>query len=80
MERFQNKNGNWMENLGKNAVTQASASKAVAGVYGWMSFGVLLSAIVGVGLIQTNTLNYLLSMGKGVFFSVIFLQVALVLS
>lgn len=79
MERFQNKNGNWMDNLGKNAVAQASASKAVAGVYGWMSFGVLLSAIVGVGLIQTNTLEYLLSMGRGVFFGVMILQVALVL-
>lgn len=76
---YQNNNSNWMENLGKNSVAQATASKAVAGVYGWMSFGVLLSAIVGVGLIQTNALSYLLlTFGKMMTVGVFLLQLALV--
>lgn len=61
-KQFQN-NGNWMENAGKNAIVQSSASKTIAGVYGWMSFGVLLSAIVGMVLIQTNTIQALFSVG-----------------
>ncbi|WGL59970.1 Bax inhibitor-1/YccA family protein [Pigmentibacter sp. JX0631] len=79
MNRFQNNNSNWMENAGKNSVAQANASKVIAGVYGWMSFGVLLSAIVGVGIVQTNTLNYLLKMGSVSIIGIFLLQIALVM-
>lgn len=76
MNRFQNNNSNWMENAGKNSVAQANASKVIAGVYGWMSFGVLLSAIVGVGVVQTNTLSYL---GSGFIIPIFIAQIALVM-
>lgn len=79
MNRFQNNNSNWMENAGKNSLAQANASKLISGVYGWMSFGVLLSAIVGVGIVQTNTLNYLLKMGSGFIIAIFLMQVALVM-
>lgn len=79
--RFQNNNGNWMESAGKNAVVQSSASKTIAGVYGWMSFGVLLSAIVGMALIQTNGIQALFNYGgRFTMIGLFVVQIAIVMS
>jgi uncharacterized protein len=78
--RFQNNNGNWMENAGKNEIVQSSASKTIAGVYGWMSFGVLLSAIVGMVLIQTNGLQAIMSLGRFTMIGLFVVQIAIVMS
>ncbi|WP_161597542.1 Bax inhibitor-1/YccA family protein [Fluviispira multicolorata] len=76
---FQNNGGDWMQSAGKNAVAQSVASKTIAGVYGWMAFGVLLSAMVGMGLIQSGGLQAILSMGSGVFIALMIVQIGLVI-
>jgi FtsH-binding integral membrane protein len=77
--RFQN-NSNWMENAGKNAIAQSTASKTIAGVYGWMSFGVLLSAIMGLVIIQTGGLQAIASLGRFAIYGVFAVQIGLVLA
>ncbi|KAB8040610.1 hypothetical protein GCL60_01430 [Silvanigrella paludirubra] len=77
--RFQN-NSNWMENAGKNAIAQSTASKTIAGVYGWMSFGVLLSAIMGLAIIQTGGLQAIASLGRFAIYGVFAVQIGLVLA
>lgn len=75
---FQN-NNDWMQSVGQKTVSDAVASKTIAGVYGWMSLGVLLSAVVGFALIQTGALLALLSAGSFVMIPVFIIQIGLVL-
>lgn len=72
-------NKNWMENLGTSTVANASASKTIAGVYGWMSFGVLISALIGFAMIQTGALMTLLSYGMAPMIGIMVAQVVVVL-
>lgn len=74
-----NNSENWMQNAAKNSVIQSSASKAVAGVYGWMSLGVLLSAIVGISLISTSGLAIIMSFGKFTMFALFIIQIGIVM-
>ncbi|APJ05132.1 hypothetical protein AXG55_07940 [Silvanigrella aquatica] len=64
-----------MENASKNAHVQASASKTIAGVYGWMSFGVLISALMGLVLVQTQIIQAL----GNFYYGVIIAQLGVVL-
>jgi hypothetical protein len=68
-----------MENLNGKSLAQSQASKTIAGVYGWMSVGVFLSACVGVGFVQSNALNVFLGFGRFALFGVFLAQIALVL-
>lgn len=72
-------NKNWMENLGTKTVTDVAASKTIAGVYGWMSFGVLVSALVGLGMIQSGALMSLLTLGMWPFIAIMIAQVVVVI-
>lgn len=76
---FQNNNNGWMQSVGQKTVAEAVASKTIAGVYGWMSLGVLLSAVVGFTLIQTGALFALLSAGSFIMIPVFLVQIGLVL-
>ncbi|BBH53285.1 Bax inhibitor-1/YccA family protein [Fluviispira sanaruensis] len=77
--RFQKSNDNWMNTAVKNEVVQSSASKTIAGVYGWMTLGVFLSALTGVGLIQTGAIQTILSFGRGAVLGLFLVQMALVM-
>lgn len=74
-------NNNWMpsQSAAQKTVSDAVASKTIAGVYGWMSLGVLTSALVGFALIQTGALSAMLSAGGFVTFLVFLVQIGLVL-
>lgn len=72
-------NGNWMSSYGQNAVANSVASKTIAGVYGWMALGVLLSAVVGYALIDTGALYAMLAQGNMVMLPVFLVQIGLVL-
>jgi FtsH-binding integral membrane protein len=72
-------NGGWMSSYGQKAFADSVASKTIAGVYGWMALGVLISAMVGYFLIQTGALFSMLKQGNMVMIPVFLVQIGLVL-
>ena len=76
---FNNNNGNWMSSLGQKSVATDLASTTIAGVYGWMALGVLISAAVGFVLKETGTLYAMLAQGPGAVYATMIAQFALVL-
>lgn len=74
---YQN-NGDWVQNGARNELAQQVASKTIAGVYSWMSGGVLLSAGVGVGLVQSNLINVIFATGRFALIAVFLMQIGLV--
>lgn len=75
----QNNNSDWARTVSHRTVSDAVASKTIAGVYGWMSLGVLISALVGFALIQTGALFALMSAGSAIMIPVFLVQIGLVL-
>lgn len=73
-------NGNWMNTYGQRALATTSASKTIAGVYGWMALGVLISAVVGYALIDTGALSAMLAQGSMVLLPVFLVQIGIVLA
>ncbi len=75
-----NNRGDWMSSYGQKTVSEAVASKTVAGVYGWMSLGVLVSAVVGFALIDTGALFTLMKGGSAIMIVAFLIQIGLVLA
>ena len=73
-------NGNWMSSFGQKSLADSVASKTIAGVYGWMALGVLLSAVVGYALIETGGLAAMLRQGSMIMMPVFIVQIGLVLA
>jgi FtsH-binding integral membrane protein len=63
---------------GHKLPAEVQAGKTMAGIYGWMSFGVAVSAACGVGLLGTGALGSMLNAGFPTFL-VFIAQIALVL-
>ncbi|MES2614514.1 MAG: Bax inhibitor-1/YccA family protein [Bdellovibrionota bacterium] len=74
-----NSNNDWMSSYGQKSLATSTASKTIAGVYGWMALGVLISAVVGYALIDTGALMVMLKQGSGIMFAVMIVQIGLVL-
>lgn len=74
-----NNGGDWMSSYGQQALASSAASKAIAGVYGWMALGVLISAVVGFALIDTGALMAMMRQGGMIMLPVFLVQIALVL-
>lgn len=73
------RNGGWMSSYGQEHLTSSVAGKTIAGVYGWMALGVLLSAVVGFALIDTGSLARIMQTAPSAFMGIMILQFAVVL-
>ncbi len=76
----QNNNRDWMSSYGQKDLANTVASKTIAGVYGWMALGVLISAVVGFALIDTKAIYTLLAQGNAVIIPVFLVQIGIVLA
>lgn len=73
-------NKDWMSSYGQKSLADAFAGKTIAGVYGWMSLGVLVSALVGFFLVGSGALFTLLQQGNAVILPVFLVQIGIVLA
>ncbi len=71
-------NNNWMNTAGSKGLVEQKASKIIAGVYGWMSLGVLISALVGFSLVGSGAMMTLLQAGTGLVMGLFIVQLGLV--
>lgn len=72
--------GNWTPPYHQQEFATAVASRTIAGVYGWMALGVLISAVVGYALIDTGVLYSLLAKGNLIMLPVMLAQIIIVLT
>lgn len=69
----------WLNQSTAQESLEKSASKIIAGVYGWMSLGVLISAIVGIGLVGSGAILTLLQAGTGLVMGMFIVQIGIVM-
>jgi FtsH-binding integral membrane protein len=73
-----NHNNHYMNNRTMNDRTIYSQQPSLAGVYGWMSFGLLVTALTALFVVtQPKVLSFLVS-NPTIFFGIFLLQIALV--
>ncbi|MBX9703271.1 MAG: Bax inhibitor-1/YccA family protein [Silvanigrellaceae bacterium] len=77
-----NNNGNWMRPASFDPSVQQmeTSAKMLGGVYGWMAFGVLLSALSGYVLLASGGLQMLLAGGQFAVIAVALVQLGIVIA